>query len=99
MDQQARQQGGPRLACRANRPASSVEIVDEVGDRVDDSRGEEGVALGLIARSHPGEHQDRLEACLEATMSVSMRSPIIAVVSEWASMAFSAERIMSGLGL
>ena len=34
-----------------------------------------------------------------ATMSVSMRSPIIAVVSEWASMALSAERIISGLGL
>ena len=32
-------------------------------------------------------------------MSVSMRSPIIAVVSEWASIAFSAERIISGLGL
>ena len=32
-------------------------------------------------------------------MSVSMRSPIIAVVSEWASIAFSAERIISGFGL
>jgi hypothetical protein len=34
-----------------------------------------------------------------ATMSVSIRSPIIAVVSEWASMAFRAERIISGFGL
>ena len=32
-------------------------------------------------------------------MSVSIRSPIIAVDSEWASIAFSAERIISGLGL
>ena len=32
-------------------------------------------------------------------MSVSMRSPIIAVLSECASSAFRAERIMSGLGL
>ena len=32
-------------------------------------------------------------------MSVSMRSPIIAVVSECASIWFSAERIISGLGL
>ena len=33
------------------------------------------------------------------TMSVSMRSPIIAVVSECASSAFSAVRIISGFGL
>src|SRR5664280_267969 len=33
------------------------------------------------------------------TMSVSIRSPIIAAVSEWASIALSAERIISGLGL
>ena len=32
-------------------------------------------------------------------MSVSMRSPTIAVVSEWASIVFSAVRIISGLGL
>src|SRR3954464_14386388 len=32
-------------------------------------------------------------------MSVSIRSPIIAVVSEWASIAFSADRIISGFGL
>ena len=32
-------------------------------------------------------------------MSVSIRSPIIAVVSECASIAFSAERIISGFGL
>jgi hypothetical protein len=32
-------------------------------------------------------------------MSVSIRSPTIAVVSEWASMALSAERIISGFGL
>ena len=32
-------------------------------------------------------------------MSVSMRSPIITVVSEWAPMARRAERIISGLGL
>ncbi len=32
-------------------------------------------------------------------MSVSMRSPIITVVSECASIWFSAERIISGLGL
>ena len=32
-------------------------------------------------------------------MSVSIRSPIIVVVSEWAPSAFSAERIISGLGL
>ena len=32
-------------------------------------------------------------------MSVSIRSPIITVVSEWAPMAFRAERIISGLGL
>ena len=36
---------------------------------------------------------------MPATMSVSMRSPIIAVVSEWASIVFSAERIISGFGL
>ena len=34
-----------------------------------------------------------------ATMSVSMRSPIITVVSEWASIWLSADRIISGLGL
>ena len=33
------------------------------------------------------------------TMSVSIRSPIIAAVSEWASIALSAERIISGFGL
>ena len=32
-------------------------------------------------------------------MSVSIRSPIIAVLSECASMVFSAERIIIGLGL
>ena len=32
-------------------------------------------------------------------MSVSMRSPIIAVVSEWASIAFSAERITTAIRL
>src|SRR5439155_18107323 len=33
------------------------------------------------------------------TTSVSIRSPIIAAVSEWASIAFRAERIISGFGL
>ena len=32
-------------------------------------------------------------------MSVSIRSPIIVVLSEWAPSALSAERIISGLGL
>jgi hypothetical protein len=36
---------------------------------------------------------------MPATMSVSMRSPTIAVLSECASSALSAERIISGLGL
>ena len=36
---------------------------------------------------------------MPATTSVSMRSPTMAVVSEWASMALSAERIISGFGL
>ena len=31
--------------------------------------------------------------------SVSIRSPTMAAVSEWASIAFNAERIISGLGL
>ena len=37
-------------------------------------------------------------ASMPATMSVSIRSPIIAVRSECASMALSAERIISGFG-
>ncbi|CPU64936.1 Uncharacterised protein [Mycobacteroides abscessus] len=36
---------------------------------------------------------------MPATTSVSIRSPIIAVVSEWASMRLSAERNIIGLGL
>ena len=40
-----------------------------------------------------------MPASSPATTSVSIRSPIIAAVSEWASIAFSAERIISGLGL
>ena len=32
-------------------------------------------------------------------ISVSIRSPIIAVASEWAPIALSAERIISGFGL
>ena len=40
-----------------------------------------------------------MPASRPATMSVSMRSPIITVVSEWASRAFSAVRIISGFGL
>jgi hypothetical protein len=36
---------------------------------------------------------------MPATMSVSIRSPIITVVSEWASIARRASRIISGLGL
>ena len=40
-----------------------------------------------------------MPASRPATMSVSIRSPIIAVVSEWASIAFSADRIISGFGL
>ncbi len=38
-------------------------------------------------------------ASMPATMSVSIRSPIIAVDSECASIAFSAERIINGFGL
>ena len=41
----------------------------------------------------------RIPASMPETMSVSIRSPIIMAVSECASMAFSADRIMSGLGL
>src|SRR6185312_1603340 len=36
---------------------------------------------------------------MPATMSVSIRSPIIAVVSEWASIWFMAERNIIGFGL
>jgi hypothetical protein len=36
---------------------------------------------------------------MPAMTSVSMRSPIITVDSEWASMRFRAERIISGFGL
>jgi hypothetical protein len=36
---------------------------------------------------------------MPATTSVSMRSPTMTVVSEWASMAFRAERTISGFGL
>ena len=38
-------------------------------------------------------------ASIPATMSVSIRSPIMAVVSEWASSVLSADRIISGFGL
>ena len=38
-------------------------------------------------------------ASIPATTSVSMRSPIITVDSEWASMDRRASRIISGLGL
>ena len=41
----------------------------------------------------------RIPASMPETMSVSIRSPIIIAVSECASIAFSADRIMSGLGL
>ena len=40
-----------------------------------------------------------MPASSPATMSVSMRSPIIAVVSECACRAFRALRIISGFGL
>ena len=36
---------------------------------------------------------------MPAITSVSIRSPTITVVSEWASIAFSADRIINGLGL
>ncbi len=41
----------------------------------------------------------RSPASIPAIMSVSIRSPTITVVSECASIALSAERIISGLGL
>jgi hypothetical protein len=41
----------------------------------------------------------RMPASMPEMMSVSMRSPIMTLDSEWASMARRAERIMSGLGL
>src|SRR5205823_12612951 len=40
-----------------------------------------------------------IHASSPETTSVSIRSPTIADVSEWASIAFSAERIISGFGL
>ncbi len=40
-----------------------------------------------------------IPASMPATMSVSIRSPIITAVSEWAPALFSASRIISGLGL
>ena len=41
----------------------------------------------------------RIPASMPEITSVSMRSPTIVVVSECASIAFNADRIMSGLGL
>jgi hypothetical protein len=68
--------------------------------RFDDPRRAVGERLGLVAAGRAGENEHGVHAGLEAeTTSVSMRSPTIAVVSEWASMAFSADRIMSGFGL
>ena len=85
-------------------PSSSatraVQLGEEIGHGVDDARGPVRVALGLALLGHARQNEDRLQARLEpATTSVSMRSPIIAVVSECASIALSAERIISGFGL
>jgi hypothetical protein len=41
----------------------------------------------------------RIPASMPAITSVSIRSPTIAALSEWASSALRAERIMSGFGL
>ena len=58
------------------------------------------MALGVGLARHPAEHVDRLEPrSSPATMSVLMRSPIIAVYSELASNALSTDRIISGFGL
>ena len=58
------------------------------------------MALGVGLARHPAEHVDRLEPrSSPATMSVLMRSPIIAVYSELASNALSTDRIISGFSL
>ena len=63
----------------------------------------EGATLGgQVARREVTPVSTRIvssPASMPATTSVSVRSPTIAVVSEWASMALSADRIMRGLGL
>ena len=62
-----RADGGLRAADDAPVPQPRLgEVVDQVRDRVDDARGPERVPLGLRARGHAREHEDRLQAGLEA---------------------------------
>ena len=73
------------------------DVRDHVGDRVDDLGGPVGEVLHLVATG--ATSTVRMPASRPLMMSVSIRSPIITVVSEWASMRLSALRIISGLGL
>ena len=72
----------------------------DVGDGLDDPRGTVREAVDLVFAGGAGEHQHGARpASRPLMMSVSIRSPIITVVSECASIRFSALRIISGLGL
>ena len=72
----------------------------DVSDGVDDPGRPVGNRSTWSALVEPvSTRMVRSPASIPAITSVSIRSPTITVVSEWASMAFRAERIISGLGL
>ena len=78
----------------------SSDLVDEVGDGVNDARGLKREAVDLVSLGDSREHQDvSTPASTPATMSVSMRSPTMTVDFEWAPRMLSASRIMTGFGL
>ena len=91
----------PTIPTRRSAGMLTLDLVDQVGDRVDDPR-RRGTGSARPSARVVTPVSTRIvsrPASRPATMSVSIRSPIIAVVSEWASIAFSAERIISGFGL
>ena len=88
---------------RASRSARGVELVDEgdeVGHRVHDPGRAVREPVDLAACVEPVRTRIvRSPASRPLMMSVSIRSPIITVLSECASMRLSALRIIRGLGL
>ncbi len=105
-----RSRASPEPGDRAARPTSRERLprartppapCDELVHAREDLLGPERVPLDLGLVADAGEHEHRVQArprC-PATMSVSMRSPIIAVFSECAPILLSAERNIIGFGL
>ena len=90
-----------RLAYLERGHRAALDQVDDVGDGLADPRGpvrEPGDLLGR--RVEPvSTRVVSSPASMPATTSVSIRSPTMAVVSEWASMRFMALRNIIGFGL